>query len=414
MMHPPRRLFAVSPAVLFLLVTAPAGLTAQTAADGAAGSLGEAIRKGKAKVHLRYRFEEVGQDGFLKDAHASTLRTSLAYATQPYKGLSFEVEAENVAALGSETFANRGAGGEDNGVTDRPVVADVTRTEINQAFLRFKRGDSELTLGRREILLADVRLVGNVGWRQNHQSFDAFTLSEGGLDGIAFEYGFLTRVHRIFGDSLPMSSHFLNVAVETGAAGQLRLYGLLLDYDRVRDAGRSSLTWGAELSGERDAGSTKLSYEIELATQRDAGDNPSRIDAGYLHALAGVTSGGFTVSVGFEVLGGDARNGQFNTPLATLHAWNGWADVFLATPENGLEDLYLSVTGKLGERASWFARFHDFSARTGGASYGTELDLELRYTTPWNQLLAVTAALYDADGFAADTDKLMLWTTYGF
>ena len=47
--------------------------------------------------------------------------------------------------------------------------------------------------------------------------------------------------------------------------------------------------------------------------------------------------------VGWERLSGSEREGQFQTPLATLHAFNGWADKFLSTPVNGIEDLYFRV-----------------------------------------------------------------------
>ena len=49
----------------------------------------------------------------------------------------------------------------------------------------------------------------------------------------------------------------------------------------------------------------------------------------------------------------------FRTPLATLHAFNGWADLFLDTPPDGLSDIY--VRGGL-DIAKWVidARFHSF------------------------------------------------------
>ncbi|MCP5118773.1 MAG: hypothetical protein GY953_48800, partial [bacterium] len=157
----------------------------------------------------------------------------------------------------------------------------------------------------------------------------------------------------------------------------------------------------------------KLLYELEYATQSDAGDNPRKIDAEYLHAVLGGQLRGVTVKAGWERLDGSSRDGQFNTPLATLHAWNGWADKFLATPTNGLEDLYLALDGKVG-KIGWKAVYHDFTAATGGADYGQELDLQLTCKASWNQTFGLKAALYDADTFATDTDKLMLWTAYQF
>ena len=392
-----------------------AALFAQPPAAEEAESFAQALKQGKTSLQLRYRYENVSQDSFLKDAHASTLRTTLGYATRPYKGLSFKLEAENVAALGNDLYNNRGAGSDDNGVRDRPVVADPELTELNQAFLRFERGDTELTLGRREIVLGDVRYLGNVGWRQHHQSFDAFTFTNTTLAHTTLKYGYIDKVHRIFGDTQPMSSHFLNSTVTIGGVGTVTLYGYLLDYDRPQDAGRSSSTYGVELKGGREIGSggAKLLYELEAADQSDAGDNPGRIDAGYVYAVLGAELSSVTVKAGWERLDGSARDGQFNTPLATLHAWNGWADLFLATPRNGLEDLSLSLAGKVG-KVAWTAIYHDFTAATGSADYGSELDLQLTLKAPWNQVFGLKAALYNADTFASDTDKLMFWTTYGF
>ena len=372
-------------------------------------SVVEALKKGKADVGLRLRFEDVSQDGFAKDAHALTLRTTVGYTTAAFKGFSFKIEAENVAELGNDLYNNAGRSGSGNGVRDRPVVADPALTEISQVFLRYDRGDTELSLGRRELILGDARFIGNVGWRQHHQAFDAFTFHNSSLDRVTFDYGFISRTHRIFGDSQSMASHYLNAAIKAGGAGTVTLYGYLLDYDRRQDSGRSSTTWGAELKG----GNKKLHWELEAAQQSDAGDNPREIDAGYLHALFGAKLEPVTVKLGFEVLEGSSRDGQFNTPLATLHKFNGWADKFLATPTIGLEDLYLSVGGKVGN-VGWVAIYHDFSAESRDVSYGEEIDVQLTYKAPWGQGFGVKGAFYDADRFATDTDKLMVWSTYSF
>lgn len=401
--------------IAFMLLPAAAHAEEAAPAPPEPESFAQALKQGKAAVNLRLRAEDVRQDGFAKDAHAFTLRTTVGYTTAAYRGFSFKIEAENVAELGNDLYDNRGAGDKSNGVTDRPVVADPALTELNQVFLRFQRAGNDLRLGRHEVILGDARFIGNVGWRQHHQSFDALTFTNTALERATFEYGYLDKAHRIFGDSQAMSSHFLNVGIRAGGAGRLTLYGLLLDYDRRQDSRRSSTTWGAELKGSRKVGGgeSKLLWEIELADQSDAGDNPDRISAGYLHGVLGAALNKVTVKLGWEVLDGSPRDGQFNTPLATLHKWNGWADKFLATPANGLEDLYLSLAGKAG-KVAWTAVYHDFGAENGGAGYGEELDLQLTYKAPWAQVFGFKAALYDAESFATDTDKLMFWTAYGF
>ena len=318
-----------------------------------------------------------------------------------------------MAEIGNDLYNNVGAGDLRNGVTDRPVVADPALTEIHQAYLRFERGHTTFDLGRREINLGDHRFVGNVGWRQHHQSFDTLSIINTSFAKATLSYSYLDKVHRIFGDSQPMSSHLLTASFKAGRAGKLNLYGYLLDYDRPRDAGRSTDTWGAELAGQREAGSVKVLWELERAEQSDAGDNSRQIDAGYTFVMVGVAAPKVAVKLGWEILEGSERDGQFNTPLATLHKFNGWADKFLATPVAGLEDAYLSLSGKAG-KVGWTAAYHDFSADSGGTGYGDEIDLQLTYKTSWKQLFGFKAALYDADTHAADTDKLMFWTAYTF
>ena len=64
----------------------------------------------------------------------------------------------------------------------------------------------------------------------------------------------------------------------------------------------------------------------------------------YWHLDAGAVVGIYDFGVGWEVLGGDdstVLNEAFQTPLATLHAFQGWADVFLSTPAAGIDDKYL-------------------------------------------------------------------------
>ena len=399
-------------AALLLLMLAAIGPATLYAAEEP--SLKEALKKGKATVNLRYRYEDVSEDGFDKDAHASTLRTVVGYRSQVYKGFSLQIEAENVAVIGNDLYNNKGAGSLDNGVRDRPVVADPADTEINQALIRYQGEEWRVAAGRQEILLGDVRFVGNVGWRQNHQSFDALRFDNDSLGGLHLTYAFVDRVNRIFGDSQEMASHLLNTSFDLQNAGKFTLYGYLLDYKDAGAAGLSTSTWGLEFAGKRSlSGERALLYEIEHAEQSDYADNPNAIDAGYTSLMVGAKLPKVTFKLAWELLDGSPASGQFRTPLATLHKFNGWADKFLATPTDGLEDLYLLATGKIG-KVGWLAKYHDFSAESSSLSYGQELDLQLVYTCPQGVLLGLKGALYDADQFSVDTDKWMIWSVYKF
>lgn len=390
-----------------------AGHGAPSDAD-TANSLAEALSKGTPVFRLRYRYEDVRDEAVGRaHARASTLRTVIGYRTLPFHGLSLYGEAEDVSAIGSERFRNAGAGALDNGIRDRPVVADPDDTEINQALLTLVAGKTTLGLGRAEITLDDHRFVGNVGWRQNHQSFDGLTLSNHRFKRLRLFYAYIDRVRLVTGARDDMSSHLINARVDLQGAGALSLFGYLLDYDAPARRRLSTRTLGGRWVGERTLGAKRaLLYELSYAQQRDAGDNPRHIDADYASVQLGMALRVVTISAGFERLEGNVRDGQFQTPLATLHRFNGWADKFLVTPVNGLKDRYLKLQTKLGAVAAQ-AVYHDFQSSTSSASYGSELDLMLTHKVKWGQVFGLKAAFYHADSFAADTDKVMFWTRFG-
>ena len=66
-------------------------------------------------------------------------------------------------------------------------------------------------------------------------------------------------------------------------------------------------------------------------TQSEAGDSELDYDANYYLAELGAGYKGVTGTLGYEVLAADDGVG-FQTPYATLHKFQGWADQFLAKP----------------------------------------------------------------------------------
>lgn len=396
-----------------LVVLLFAGLSVPAVHGEGDPTLLEAITKGSPVLSLRYRYENVSDDAVGgKEAHASTLRTVVGYKTQSWKGLGFHIEAENVTSIGNDLYNNAGWGDLNNGVTDRPVVADPAQTDIGQAFLWFDRGGTNLQVGREEINIDDQRFIGAVGWRQHHQTFDAFKFSNNSVAWARFLYSYVNRVHRVNGATWDTESHLFNVRFKLGEVGTLTPYAYLLDFENPSQFGISSASYGLEFIGhyEIDA-DTSLNYEVEYASQSDYGNNPSRLRADYWFLMLQGVFKPLSVLVGYEVLGGNEADGQFNTPLATLHKWNGWADIFLNTPANGLEDLYLQLDGKIGP-VNWITRYHDFSAADISANYGDEIDFQVQYVAPWRQTFAFTGALYSAAEFRADVSKFWVWTTF--
>ena len=105
----------------------------------------------------------------------------------------------------------------------------------------------------------------------------------------------------------------------------------------------------------------------------------------------------------------------FQTPLATLHAHNGWADAFLVTPSNGLEDYFLQVGGsvpyELGGRSykvNGKLVYHWFFEHSGGNRLGHELDAVVFQN--WNEHVAslLKYAYFDGDTGFADRNKIWI------
>lgn len=369
------------------------------------------LQAGDAGLDLRYRLELVDEDGFTKNAAASTLLAKLWYQSGEISGFSGYIEGTKTTVLGKETYNNT-----INGNITRPVVADPDTAELNQAYVQFKNDIVTLRVGRQAIVLGNQRFVGAVGWRQNDQTYDAATLTASPMQGLSASYGYVWNVNRIFGDDHPLgnlggNTHLVNLGYDGLGFGKLTAYAYLLDFEDNAVAGLSSQTFGARFDGSHAIDETmKVSYSLEAARQSEHGNNPAEYQASYLHGSLGVSMGGYSGEIGYERLGSD--NGvSFKTPLATLHKFNGWADKFLATPANGLADLYASVAYKVPEGSVlggtlFKAVYHRFDSAEGGLDYGSEVDLLASRKVTKFLTASVKAAFYNADGFAADTSKV--------
>jgi hypothetical protein len=124
----------------------------------------------------------------------------------------------------------------------------------------------------------------------------------------------------------------------------------------------------------------------------------------------GATHGALSVKAGYEVLGGSRQPGQaFQTPLGSLHVFQGWADRFLTTPAGGVADLYVGASGRLGPvdlQVVW----HEFAAAAFGQDYGREWNASAacKFGAKKNYEALVKFADYQSDGFATDTTKVWL------
>lgn len=369
------------------------------------------IAGGTTHLALRYRLETVEQDNLLRDATASTLRTRLSFQSATVNQFSLAIEADSILTVGADHY--------DSFALDRyrgsySVIADPVGTEINIATLHYAlEQGSSVSIGRQRLNHATQRFLGSVGWRQNEQTMDAISYHRG-AESLSVDYSYIWNVNRIFGGSKPSAqasdldsnSHALNIS-STQDWGTISGFLYALDFANAR--GASSISYGGSYSGKVSALNLFASY----AHQSDYGDNPTSYDADYFTVEGSGKLGSLTLLLGYENLGSDAGNVAFSTPLATGHKFQGFADTFLNTPANGIEDIYVSASTAINS-LSLSTSLHRYNASEGGQHYGNELDVVAGYKINAHLNVEAKVAFYSSQDFGVDTDKLWLSMNMAF
>lgn len=404
-------------------------------ADGIVDNVSRAIDQGDTTFLFRYRYETVDQDPFDKDADASTLLSRLTWKSGVVRGFSGLLEVDNVSYLGGERFNNTA-----NGKTTYPIVADPDYTEVNQAWLSYIYSrNGKVSAGRQRIIHSGERFLGSVAWRQNEQTFDSARLQLTPLSGLAVDYSYIWQVNRIFdpdtslGDfpgntalgKLQGDNHAMIATYDLGGGHSLAAYGYLLDFDELPNL--SSKTFGVEYKGVTGVSATlALAINLAAAHQQEYSESALDYSAPYYFGevtaqMTPVTLGGggaaptpISLGLGYEVLGSD-DGVSFQTPLATLHKFQGFADKFLTTPPNGVEDTYVKA-GITVAGVALTAFYHDFQAEEGSDDYGSEIDIVANYVFNPHFSAQLKYATYSEGDLASarDTDKIWLMLTATF
>jgi hypothetical protein len=378
----------------------------------AAETLAQAIRESDFIVDWRLRYESVDQTGIAETAEALTGRLRFGFQTASLAKTRLLAEGVWIGA-GIDDYNST-----TNGRTQFPVVADPANfTALNRFALSNQSLEhTTLTFGRQRVVLDDTRFVGNVAWRQNEQTFDGLRAQ---IDGaVKVDVSWSNQVNRVFGPDSPVGRWHGDVVL-TNLAHAFK-FGTLTAFDYYVDltdaAATSSNTLGLRLAGGKPLGKVGTNYALSYARQVDAGANPASFSLPYYLAEGGLTFNKKpNVTLGYERLGSDGTTG-FSTPLATLHAFQGWADKFLATPAAGIDDKYVKFTYPFGKHGAFtsvsaLAWYHDFTADVGSTHFGDEIDLQLVARTK-KIALTLKYASYNADLLLTDTDKLWLSVDY--
>jgi hypothetical protein len=389
----------------------------------------------KPIVEARLRYETVDQAGpapltSSRDADAVTMRLRAGgeLSSGPFALL---VEGEGTLAI--DEHYNSGV----NGKTLYPLVADPETVEANRIQIQYRTKPLVVTLGRQRINLDDQRFVGSVAWRQNEQTFDALRVEYMGVKNLKVDVTYAIAARTIWGidggkfgatnrpTEIDGDDVFVNLSYKT-KLGTLTGFAYLVDEDEPVAAllRNSSQTYGARFAGAVPlAGKVKLNYLASYVRQSDYRKNPVHYSADYAAAELGLDVAAIKLTGGYELLGSDsnatgiAGGFAFQTPFATLHKFNGWADKFLTTPATGIQDYYGGVAytvpkvGKMGPLVASFI-YHHFSSDRLSIHYGDEYDAQVTLKINKHLSALVKYADYERKGiasFAGDADTKKFW-----
>ena len=383
----------------FLLATAPV-IHAGTPEASPPPAVTEQWITPTIDIRARYEFGDV--DTF-DPSHAFTVRERVGLKTMAWNGFSAFIEGEFSQAVVDDYHG--GALGADPFDPANTLIADPETNELNQGFLQYAGFDTVAKLGRQRIIYDNSAFIGNVGWRQNEQTYDAISLSNQSIDKLTLNYAYLNQVNRIFGsdadaplavtpnvEDLAASNHLFNASYAGIEGVTLGAYAYIMNFE---DLG----AWDNNTFGMSAKGSLAgLALYGEAAFQDKAGLLGAD-EALYAHFTATKTIGTQAVTLGIEHL-----DDGFKTPLATVHAFNGFADVTdaarISGAHNGLTDVYLSHTIPIFYGIKWMNVVHALGDNAISSGYGWEFDSVLTKKFDANFTAIAKFAHFETDGDA--------------
>ena len=393
-----------------------------TAEDG----FTRALTGGKVDINLNLRYEHVEDDRTTlsdNEAAALTLRTALGYRTGDFHNIFAYLQFENITDITDGDQYNDGTNGLGGSL---PTIADPSDTEINQAYLGAKFLDTNLLKVGRQILTPRKapfhRHLGTVLWRQNWQTQDAVTLTNTSIKDTKILAGYIWNNNTIFGTDRDMEAPIFNVQYSGLQHVNLEAYYYDLEFSDV--TALSTETYGFRASGAYPINETmKFIYGGEFADQSEGDNAPTKYDANYYLIEGGLKVktdtfiNSIMVKASHEVLESDAGTIAFRTPLATGHAYQGWADNFLVTPATGIEDTYFTMVATGLYDTKLIVSYHMLEAESGSFDYGDELDIWFTKKINKKYTIGLKYAGYDASsdvGNTKATDLSKYWVYFSF
>lgn len=370
-------------------------------------------------LDVRTRYQNTTQSE-RPDGEALTSRFQLAGEIDLTQDTIFLAEVEgNIALVDNFNDGTR------NG-TGLPFIPDPDGFEMNRLAIVSEAIDGvRVTAGRQRIALDDWRFIGAFPFRQNDQTFDAIRFETSSLGPGTLDVGYIGRVLRPLGDDNPGGrftgdSIFANYNLAT-PLGRLTAYHYRLDIETGPQGPNrhifSNRVTGGRLFGRRHWQDFGLVWDFAYARQVDHEDNPNDFETDYWLAELTLEPGSSGVTLRAETLGSGDNQG-FQTPLGSLHRFQGLSDQFLRTPDTGVRDVSLLARhdfSRVGifDSVRVFARHHWFRADANTAKFGTEWNTSISGQYK-DVVLSLEYADYAADTFSVDTRSVFLTTQLRF
>jgi hypothetical protein len=402
-------------------------------ADDVTKSLEDALKFGNGgvvKFDLNYRYENVNQDNVRnpalngspaktqpRTANANTARLRLGLLSPVFHGLQAYAEYEGVYAMQSDYNSTR------NGKTGYSTIADPYENELDQLWLSYAGvPDTLIKGGRQRIKFDDDRFIGNVGWRQLEQTYDSALITNKSIKNLAINVGYIGNVKTFTSTNANINAPILNVNYKLGNYGNLVGYGYWLGYTQQANYASSNQTYGLRFTNYQKPGdSLKVSdnygllYTAEWSIQSDYQNSPQHYTVNRYNLMGGFTAYMFSFQGAMEQLDGVGQNKAFITPLGTNHAFQGWADIFLVTPKDGIRDVFATVATTLDKgEVTLTGVYHDFYDDTGNIHYGNEWDFSALKKFGKHYSVLAKYAYYNADHYSTDTQKIWLQGNVNF
>lgn len=353
------------------------------------GSFIDAISGGKPLIQFRGRYEHVDQDGKAKTADAWTLRSLIGWETLPFHQLRLGAQFINVTHLSHQFYDNDHG---QNLPSVYPTVQDPNITDVNQLYLQYEGlPDTKIRLGRQLAMLDNVRFIGNVEFRQDSQVFDGISLVNNSFENLEFYLAHYERVRQTTTKLRDTHLEILHANYKLTPTESVSAYEYFQDQpvtgQNTGFSNNSNQILGLRLDGNHMVNDQiKILYTTEYAKQDNYQGGNGNIDAYYLRLGGGVSWQGWYLRFDQETLSSNHGVYGFQTPLATLHPFQGWADQFTTTPKEGMQDKFVSFGGKLSD-LTLTGEWHRYDADQRFVSvdgqrehYGGELDLGAAYS----------------------------------